>query len=237
MVESMTSRKETDMNEVELKEGTSVFTSDGKEVGTINRIVLDPETNEITHIVVQKGWLFAEDKVIPFGRVQSVTGDKVVIDESMGDFDQLPPFEETHYVGVSDRDAAARTMPADAYPANVFAPAYYWYPPFGYTGYPAYGMPYYSWPRTKTEQNIPADTVPLKEGAKVVTADEKQVGNIDRLLVEPNTGHVTHFVIAEGLLFKDRKLVPANWIKTASEDKVRLNVSSDVLNRVPSYQE
>ena len=222
---------------VELKEGTSIYTPDGKQMGTINRLVLDPETNEITHIVIQKGWLFSEDKVIPFDRVHSSNADKIVIDKSMGDFDQLPPFEETHYVNVSDRDKAARTMPADAYPVNIFAPAYYWYPPYGYTGYPAHGLPYYSWPRTETEQNIPANTVPLQEGVKVVAADEKHVGNIDRLMVEQETGKVTHFLISAGLLFKDRKLIPANWIKSASEDEVRLTVSSGVLNRVPSYQE
>ena len=39
---------------MELKEGTSVFTPNGDEVGRINRFVLDPATNEVTHIVVQK---------------------------------------------------------------------------------------------------------------------------------------------------------------------------------------
>ncbi|MGE5374406.1 MAG: PRC-barrel domain-containing protein [Bacteroidota bacterium] len=223
------------MNGAVLKEGTSVFSSDGKELGKINRIVLNPDTNEITHIVVQKGWLFAEDKVIPYNRVRSATGDKVVIDKSVDDFDQLPPFEETHYVGVSARDAAARTMPAEAYPGDVFVPGFYWYPPYGYAGSQASGLPYYTWPRTETEQNIPANTVPLQEGAKVISADDKHIGNVDRLLVGPNSSHVTHFVIAEGLFFKDKKLVPANWIKTVSNDEVRLNVSADILNRVPSY--
>jgi uncharacterized protein YrrD len=224
------------MNPVELKEGTGVFTPDGKEVGTINRIVLDPETNEITHIVVQKGWLFSEDKVIPFDRVRSATKDRVVLNKNIDDFDRFPPFEETHYLGISDRDAAARTMPADAYPANVLAPAYYWYPPYGYTGYPAYGLPYQTWPRTETKQNIPANTVPLKEGAKVVTSDNKHVGNVERLMVEADSSKVTHFMISEGLLFKDRRLVPASWIKSVTDDEVQLNVSSDVLNRVLSYQ-
>ena len=225
------------MKQIELKEGTSVFTPAGREVGTINRFVLDPETNEITHIVVQKGWLFSEDKVIPFDRVRSTNEDKVVLDLNVNDFDQLPPFEETHYVGISDRDRAARTTPAEAYPADVFVPGFYWYPPYGFAGNQAYGLPYYTWPRTETEKNIPENTVPLKEEAKVITSDEKHVGNIGRLMVEQNTGKVTHFVIAEGLLFKDRKLVPANWIESASEDEVRLSVSSDVLNRVPSYRD
>lgn len=224
------------MKQIELKEGTSVFTPHGREVGKINRIVLDPETNEITHIVVQKGWLFSEDKVIPFDRVRSTNDDKVVLDVNINDFDQLPPFEETHYVGISDGDKAARTTPADAYPADVFVPGFYWYPPYGFAGNQAYGLPYYTWPRTETEQNIPANTVALKKGTRVLTSDEKHVGNVEQLMLEPNSRKVTHFLISEGFFFKDRKLIPANWIKSATDDEVRLNVSSGVLNRVPAYQ-
>ncbi len=224
------------MNQVELKEGTDVYTRDGREVGKINRFVLNPETNEITHIVIQKGGLFSEDKVIPFARVRSTSENKVVLDENLPDFDQLPPFEETHYIGLSERDKAARTVPADAYPADVFVPGFYWYPPFGYAANPAAQLPYTTWPRAEKEQNIPANTVPLKEGAKVVSSDDKHAGNIERLLVEPNTNKVTHFVIAEGMLFKDRKLIPANWIKSVSEKEVRLNVSADILERVPTYR-
>jgi uncharacterized protein YrrD len=224
------------MNGVELKEGTSVFTPDGRQLGTINRIVLDPETGEITHIVVQKGWLFSEDKVIPFRRVQSTGENRIVIDESMSDFDQYPPFEETYYVSAVDAEEARRTMPADAYPSNVILPAYYWYPPYGNGGFPAYGLQHNPWPRTATKQNIPANTVPLKEGVKVITSDGKHVGNVDRLLVEPNSSRMSHFVISEGLLFKERKLIPANWIRSASEDEVHLTVSSSVLERLPAYR-
>jgi uncharacterized protein YrrD len=224
------------MKQVELKEGTSVYTPDGSEVGKISRFVLDPETNTVTNIVVQKGRIFSDDKVIPFDRVRSVSEDMVILDENIQDFDKLPPFEETHYIGISERDRAARTVPADAYPADVFVPGFYWYPPYGYAGNPAAGLPYHTWPRTETEQNIPANTVPLKEGAKVVSSDGKHTGNIERLLVEPGANKVTHFVITEGTLFKDRKLIPANWIKSVSEEEVDLTVSSDILNRVPAYR-
>jgi uncharacterized protein YrrD len=224
------------MKQVELKEGTSVYTPDGRELGKINRFVLDPETDEITHIVIQKGWLFTEDKVIPFASVRSTNEDKVVLDENIPNFDQLPPFKETHYIGLGERDRAARTVPADAYPADVFVPGFYWYPPYGYAANPAAQLPYSTWPRTETEQNIPANTVPLEEGAKVISSDGKHAGNIERLLVDPGTNKVSHFVVAEGILFKDRKLIPANWIKSVSEEEVHLNVSADILNRVPSYQ-
>jgi uncharacterized protein YrrD len=89
----------------------------------------------------------------------------------------------------------------------------------------------------ETTRNIPADTIPLKEGVDVVSSDGKHVGDVERLFVEPNSTRATHFVISQGLLFKDRKLVPAHWVKSVGEDKVQLTVTSSVLEQLPSYEE
>lgn len=90
------------MLNIELKEGAPVVTADGKDAGRINRFVLDPVTNAVTHIVVQKGWLLAEDKVVPFEMVGSSADGKLVLSEDLKDLDQLPAFEETHYVQAND---------------------------------------------------------------------------------------------------------------------------------------
>jgi uncharacterized protein YrrD len=214
---------------MELKEGTSVFTQSGEQVGKINRFVLDPATNEVTHIVVQKGWLLPEDKVVPVAMITSTTEERVVLDQKIEDFDQLPPFEETHFVELTDGDIRPSDFPN-------YAPAYYWYPPSGYIGYPGFGPGYYGWPPTETTRNIPADTVPLKEGADVISSDGKHVGDVERLFVNTESNKATHFLISEGLLFKDRKLIPAHWIRSVEEDKIHLAVPSRLLERLPKYQ-
>ncbi len=220
------------MHEEQLKEGTSVFTSDGDEVGKINRFVLDPNTNEVTYIVVQKGWLFAEDKVVPFDKVRSVSEDELILSEDL-DYDKLPPFEETHYIEVNDRDLDREQE--EGYPASPVGPAYFWYPPYGYLGDSAYGLAY-GWPYGVKERNIPADSVPLQEGTDVVSADGEHVGDVEELFVDDESHMVTHFLVSQGTFFKDRKLVPANWIRSVSEDQVRLNVASELLKRLPDYE-
>jgi len=217
--------------ELELKEGTSVFTQSGEEVGKINRFVLDPVTNEVTHIVVQKGWLLSEDKVVPIGMIDAATEERVELNQKIGDLDQLPPFEETHFVELMDTDN--RPTSSSMY---RYAPAYYWYPPSGYIGYPAFGPGYYGWPPIETTRNIPADTIPLKEGADVISADGKHVGDIERLFVNAESNKATHFLISKGLLFKEQKLIPAHWVKSVEENKVNLAVPSRILERLPAYQ-
>jgi uncharacterized protein YrrD len=205
---------------MELKEGTSVFTPGGEEV---------------THIVIQKGWLLPEDKVVPFDMVSTATGEKVVLSEEVGDFDNLPPFEETHFVRAVDEHPDDPTPTPD--PKYQYTPAYYWYPAQSNIGFPGIALGHYAWPSGETQRNIPQDTVPLKAGTHIVSSDGEHVGNVERLFLEGDSNKVTHFVISQGTLFKDRKLVPAHWVKAVEEDNVHLAVSSKLLERLPSYQE
>ena len=36
--------------------GASVFSTQGKEVGRIDRVMIDPKTKKVTHIVIRKGF-------------------------------------------------------------------------------------------------------------------------------------------------------------------------------------
>jgi sporulation protein YlmC with PRC-barrel domain len=220
---------------MELKEGMGVYTPGGEQVGKVNRFVLDPATNELTHIVIQKGWLLPEDKVVPFEMVKSAVGESVVLSEEVGDFDKLPPFEETQFIRVMD-DRPEDAIPAPD-PRYEYTPAYFWYPAQSNIGFPGLALGHYAWPSGETKRNIPEDTVPLKEGTNIISSDGKHVGDVERLFLEGDSNKVTHFVISQGVLFKDRKLVPAHWVKSVEEDEVHLVVSSQLLERLPSYQE
>jgi sporulation protein YlmC with PRC-barrel domain len=220
---------------MELKEGMGVFTPGGEEVGRVNRFVLDPATNEVTHIVIQKGWLLPDDKVVPFDMVSSTADDRLVLSENVGDFDELPSFEETHFIRAADEYPDDPTPTAD--PKYQYSPAFYWYPAQSNIGFPGIALGHYAWPTGETKKNIPEDTVALKEGTNIMSSDGKHVGDVERLFLEGDSNKVTHFVVSQGVLFKDRKLIPAHWVKSVDEENVNLSVSSEVLERVPAYQE
>ena len=249
------------MLKMELREGTEVYTPNNDQVGRVTGFVLDPSTNEITHLIIQKGWLFAEDRVIPFDMVRSAGEDRVVLKDEIQDINQLPLYEETHFIRTRDAGVQRRDDPGlpmdrpigmstydetnrdpitetgtsrDVTPGYRPAPAYIWYPPSGYVGYP---VGYYGWPYMEKTRNIPEGTVPLKEGTDVISSDDKHVGDVERVLVDPDLNRATHLIISQGLLFKDRKLVPAHWVRSAEEDKVHLSVSSEMLEDLPAYEE
>ena len=219
---------------MEFKDGTEVKTSNGDKVGTIDRVVLDPKTDQVTHVVVRKGFLLPEDKVVRVEDIASASEDTVMLRNDIENLNDLPPYEERYYVpweDVEDRHAAG---------PNKAAP-YYWYPPVGaaWWGTPGYAGDYgYAPYLTPVEvvHNIPEGTVALKKGAKVYSSEGDHVGNVERLFVSADE-RISHFVISEGLIFKSKKLVPTSWVTDVTEDEVYLSVAKKVLDRLEDFEE
>lgn len=233
---------------MQFRENTPVYTADGQQVGTIDRVVIDPASKEVSHVVVRQGWLFTEDKVVPTAFIDRATADQVRLRNDVEDLEELPHFEETYYVPYDESNSAATNTPA--YATGGYARPYYPYPPIGaawpgyYGAYGAYPMGYYgagAYPgkpyAVETERNIPQGSIALKEGANVVDSHGDQVGSVARVFTDDETQQVTHLLIAEGWLFQEKHLVPTYWIRDVTDEEVQLKVDADFLKRLPAYQE
>ena len=211
-----------------LVKGAEIYSSEGQKLGNLDRVIIDPNTKEVTHLVIEKGLLFPTNKVVAIDMVNPVIKDNIALLGPQKDIDDFQDFEETHYVDLEQAD----------YP-DPETQAVYWYPPTNFawwrTGmdmiYPP--MPVYV---RKTKQNIPEGTIAVEEGAKVLSRDDKHVGNVEQVIVDSQDNRVTHFVISEGLLFKEQKLIPVFWISAIDEHEVRLSVDADLMDRLPGYQ-
>lgn len=221
---------------MQFRKDAPVYTADGQDVGRIDRVVLDPRTDEITHIVVRKGWLFTEDKVVPVSLIDSATEERVQLRADADKLDDLPEFEETRYIVTDERKLDA----AGELDTTPYAAPLYWYPPTGaaWAGY-YYGGPY-TYPALpyvrETELNIPEGTVGLKEGAEVISADDERVGTVEQVLTNSELNRATHLLISEGWLFPEKRTIPVDWIREVEEDRIYLAVSARELERVPAYQ-
>lgn len=203
---------------MELRKEAYVFSADGQNVGHLDRVVIDPRLNEVTHIVVRQGVLFHTDKVVPISLVASGLEDRVTLREAARDLQSLPNFEETHYIPVNAEEATRLPLGQ--------APPLYWYPPVGIP-YPAY--------HTEKTENIPPGTIALREGANVITTDGHSAGTIEQVLTDPLADRVTHFLISQGLLFPEKKLIPLTWVSEVKEQEVRLAVSKRTLEALEHY--
>lgn len=212
---------------MDYREDAEVITADGRKVGHIDRVVIDPRTKEVTHLVVRKGFIFKRDKVVPVDLVETTAGERVKLKKEAGEGEDFPDFEETHYVQV-DQGGKGPDIPG--------ARPIMWYFPYagiawwgGLRGFPA--PLYYD----KTERNIPKDAVALEEGAKVISSDGEDLGTVETIYTEPEGRRATHLLISHGLIVKEKKLIPVTWIDKVSEGEVRLGVESKVITRLKPF--
>lgn len=213
-------------------DNTTVLTADEEKVGKIDRVVIDPSTREVSHLVVEKGFFFPEDKVIPVSLVAEANEDQVLLRETKEDL-SLQHFVETEFIPVEtldsreDRDVTTYRHPYYAYPAIGTRASWgtgWFYDPLFNT-------------RTAevTERNVPDDAIALNEGAKVYSYDGEHVGEIEAVYTTDEENRITHFVISRGLLFEDYKLIPVFWVTKTEEEKVQLGVKSDTLASLPDH--
>jgi uncharacterized protein YrrD len=210
---------------VEFVKGADVFNAAGERVGTVSRVVIDVKTSDVTDLVVDRGSLFPDEKVIPIELLDTATEDRISLRETNQSVDDLPNYETTHYVRVDQKGAPYNNLETS-----------YWYPPINFQT-PAPGrMPAVPVELdTRTEPGIPEGRIAISEGAPVISADDQHIGNVEQVIMNSEGNAVTHFVIGKGLLLKEHKLVPSFWASSMDEEKIRLSVDSSLFDRLPDY--
>jgi len=221
-----------------LSEGASVYTSDDVRVGDVHRLVSDPrDGGQVTHIVVEKDTVLTEDKVIPVDLVATANPDRVELETDV-DLHTLMPFEAADYLEGYEYNRCAGDAEHD-HPAEELLSrrrrVIYWYgstksqpSPLG-TGNPE------TLSHGAVEQYIPRDTIPLLKGTRAMSCDNFEVGKVEEVITD-DQGEVTDLILDKGLLFKNRKRIPAYWVQSASGDGVQLAVTDIIVERVPKYR-
>jgi sporulation protein YlmC with PRC-barrel domain len=234
---------------MQFRAGEAVYTSNGERAGELVRVVLDPRSRDVTHIIVRQGLVASTDRVVPIEWVAAAEAGGIRLRPDSGKVNELPQYMEEQYVVADERGLREEVnRPAVQRTANLptiesSLPAVFWYPPpalgYGGTTYvptPALGEnPSEPIQAVDVRSNIPDEAVALKEGARVYSADGHHVGNVERLFTEPGSNRVTHLMLSRGLLFKSHKVVPMDWVADVAEDDVRLAVGSSLLQSLRDY--
>jgi uncharacterized protein YrrD len=205
---------------MEFREGVAVYTSGGRHLGKVDHVVVDPSSRRVTHIVIRRGHLLVEDKVIGVEQLSSATEERIVLDS---DPENLTPFEERHYVPLDE--GTRRQWGIDQ---GV---------PLLRGSWMASGrIPYADVTAEKVERNIPKGDVAVAEGATVADANGEHVGRVLELVTDPRSGRIVYLVIEAGHLWgKHPKAIPINWVSTFGEGEVTLAVGAKTLENVPAH--
>lgn len=207
---------------VQFQKNATVVAANGQEVGSIDRVVLSPESKMVTHIVVRKGALLNKvEKVLPIDLIAETTEDQIRLRDEAGDLEAFPPFEEERVV---DKKTGLDHPPL----SESSTPEILGYAEPNIPVVPAPGEQYV----TQIEQNIPEGTVALKEGARVISAEGQNVGKVERVLADLSMEQVTHLLVSRGMFPKETKLIPMEWVARMEDDEVHLRVDEHAVKEL-----
>jgi sporulation protein YlmC with PRC-barrel domain len=220
---------------MQVRLGDEVITRDGKNVGKIDKLILDPKDHTIRAAVVRKGVFFTDDVEIRLDLLEVERDGEVRLLCTEDEYERLPKFYESSYT----------TSPPPGYAAP------YDYPLGGFVWpgggvYPVVGAPLPAYPlgTEATDPEIGADrdaqqilreqdlrNAVIDEGSDVKGIDGEKIGELHSLTFDPDTGHLTSFVVRKGFLFTQDHRLPADLISSVDDGVVYLKLDKEQLEQ------
>jgi uncharacterized protein YrrD len=200
--------------------GSDVYCSDGR-CGRLARVVVDPHTDEVTDLVVEKGFLQKTDRVVPVSAVASTSDGTVDLSVESHTLGTFPEFHETHFSVPAASNPGARYLASDLL---------YWRAPYGVIPQPT-PVPVVD---QRLVEGIDTGSEAIGKGTLVLVGDER-VGTVVHLLVDREREGITHIVVRRGLIH-DYRLVPGDWVASVAEDGIILNHGREALDDLPHYR-
>lgn len=172
--------------------------------GRSTHIILNPETSQVTHLVVREHSF--TQRLVPVEMVTESSPTRIQIRCSKDRLSQMAPFIQAEFVPMG--------VPSPAYmlwPASIMESAVV----------------------TLEHEQVPAGEVAIDRGSRVEAVDG-QAGRVDELLIDRVTGQVTHLVLREGHLWGQRDItIPVEMIDHIEAGIVFLKLKKDQIGNLP----
>jgi hypothetical protein len=202
--------------------GSEVECGDGV-CGELQRVVVDPVAQTLTHLVVNAKHESATARLVPISLVSSTDG-RILLGCTSAEFDRLELAEETHFVTGARGEWGYRQEQLLSWPFYGLGMG------VGGTGSMA-GRP--SEPQTVTYDRIPVGEVQVRRG-EPVHATDGDIGHVQGLVIDPADHAVTHVLLDEGHLWgKKRVAIPIGATAAVDGTGVRLRLTKDEVRDLP----
>ena len=174
-------------------------------VGQSMTLIVDPATEQVVSIAVRDAESPHTTHLVAVERVTKVTAESIELDCTRAKLETMPPFIETEYLMV----------PTCTYGDDLYG---------GYSG---------SEMVVVEHQLVPERTLAVNRGM-TVEAKDGFIGTIDELVVDKNSGRVTHFVLKKGHVWAQAEVTLAvTQIERAEGSVVYLKLDKDAIEAMP----
>jgi uncharacterized membrane protein len=183
--------------------------------GQVITMIVDRQTRKVTHLVIEDKTLrYAPyQRMVPIDQLAEATRDLVRLRCTRDDVTEMEPFIETHYIKKTEQSYSVYQggggAPSDASEVGVS----------------------YS---TFDEEKIPEGAVAIKPGTAVAATDG-HVGVVGELLIDPESGAVTHFGLQTGGSKSKAEIsMPLAAIDHVAGDTIYLKLNKHAIAQLPA---
>ena len=242
--------------------GAKVTGFNDEHLGTVKFLVADPNSDQITHLVVHEEGTGDRDILVETGRLNRISedGDTVNLNLDRQQLSQLPDFMEREYVTNEIANGTGEGRPASTNFGDNPVPVETSF--FGTTNNSSYANGNTLDPVNPTitngaglglvgtsnglfgnaigpvgapveeKLNVPEDSLIIREGASVEALDG-HIGKVKEVNLDPDSGRITSFVVEKGLFILDDYTVPVEMVESANQDEVFLKLTKDDFKNAP----
>jgi sporulation protein YlmC with PRC-barrel domain len=175
-------------------------------------VILNPLTENITHVVVKPKASPHNERLVPIERVKDCSAVQICLRCTKDELVHMQAFVETEFI----REEIPHYYPD----ATLIWPMVY--------------------PDKEPEllavehQQIPLGELAVRRGTEVQARDGR-VGRVDEFMADPKTGHITHLIMREGHLWGEKDVtIPVSHIERIEEDTVDLNLHKKDIEALPA---
>jgi sporulation protein YlmC with PRC-barrel domain len=181
-----------------------VHCPDGR-CGRSTHVILNPATEQITHLVVREKRPSRVERLVPVRLVTRTAADVILLSCSMEEFAKLEPFNQTEFVYTDLPHYAADPKLTMLWPYAVPA-------------------------KRIVDDRIrpmPPGELPVRRGARV-RATDGWIGQIDEFVVDPDSSRILYLVLRDRHLWKNKIVtIPISEIDRMEEKVVYLKISKN----------
>jgi sporulation protein YlmC with PRC-barrel domain len=190
-----------------------VHCPDGR-CGRSSYIIYNPATETVTHLVVKERQSPHAERLVPVRWVKETTPELILLNRTKADVATAELFKQTNFVQRDEPHYVTEPELTLLWPYRVPAKKVI----------------------ADKHRQIPPGELAVRRGARVRATDGR-VGRVDEFVVDPESGHITHLVLREGLPW-DRKHVdiPVSKIGRIEENVVHLKLDKKEVESLPCIQ-
>ncbi|HEX8036968.1 MAG TPA: PRC-barrel domain-containing protein [Ktedonobacterales bacterium] len=216
--------------------GTDVMGSDGSHLGTLTRIVIERDNDEVTHLVVDPGlvesgnllapggWEKPRERVVSLSLLVNADDKHVTLSCDEEAFRQQPLFEQQYYADYDQLDALPPRFRLGEL-INYIASA------------AGLGAAPYEGPRIR-QYNEPQGAAEIAEGTPVWRRKpHEEIGEVEQVLFDPLTERVTALVVRRsGIVVHPRVLLPISAVADVQDEVVHVTLTDAELDALAPYE-